>query len=180
MKDHSYMRILDLLKKFGQIYLILGFVLNTNQLQKTFSASDENTETNEEEQWEEIKPIHKHRFLLPFIIAVVLIITAVFGLGIHLLTKTSSPLFPRPNKTYNCVNGSTHKIQLDNAWRPLVELNIQEQYPTLIVGNVEYLLVPRVSTWWYAQTYCTAWCGYLVSIKRQEENAMILGTHKLI
>uniref|UniRef100_A0A914WQJ5 C-type lectin domain-containing protein n=1 Tax=Plectus sambesii TaxID=2011161 RepID=A0A914WQJ5_9BILA len=152
-----------------------GMVENVILLaERSKSTTDENTEANTEENWEEMHPVRKHRFLLPFIIAVVAIIAAALALGIHSLTTRTAPLFSRRNATYDCVGGSTLEILLDSAEHPLVKLNIPEKYPTITVENLEYLLVPSVTKWWDAQKYCTAWCGYLVSIKTKDENDKIL------
>lgn len=138
---------------------------------------------------DEIAPIRKRRFLLPLIIAAIAIIVVsatigtVVALGVHSATRTTSPLLakttPKPNVTYDCVNGSTQKIQLGAAQRALADLNIPEKYPTLTIGSLEYLFVSDRTKWSDAQIYCTAWCGYLASIKRQEENDQVLGMQSL-
>uniref|UniRef100_A0A914X9L3 C-type lectin domain-containing protein n=1 Tax=Plectus sambesii TaxID=2011161 RepID=A0A914X9L3_9BILA len=82
--------------------------------------------------------------------------------------------FTSSNRTYDCVQGSITKLVVGGTLYQLADLKIPEQCPTLTVGSLEYLLVPRATSWWYAQKYCTAWCGYLVSIKDSDENAKIL------
>uniref|UniRef100_A0A914VZJ7 Uncharacterized protein n=1 Tax=Plectus sambesii TaxID=2011161 RepID=A0A914VZJ7_9BILA len=56
----------------------------------------------------------------------------------------------------------------------LVDLHLPEMSPTHWEQSHEYLFVPNRTTWWYALKYCTAWCGYLVSIQDEQENQVIL------
>jgi hypothetical protein len=76
---------------------------------------------------------------------------------------------------YDCVNESIATVLLDGKLIKLVDLNLPGKRSTLTAGSQEYLVVPNLTQWWFAQKYCIGWCGYLVSIKGPDENEKILG-----
>lgn len=171
----------------------LGFVSSMPVFSKRFSSYSfrENMASVRQQYWAKISQVPMCRLRYTILLVLGSITLTALVTGIYLLstvfpkkepqaiinaTTINTPSIPRIR--YDCVNGSIAKVLLDTHMYPLIELNVPEQYATLTMDSVEYLLISNVTTWWYAQKYCTAWCGHLVSIKGSTQNEMVLGMHK--